>query len=138
DRYRHRFLSTPDLGSAALHLDDAGESFGDVLRYELDLDDFAVAVMRGGASKCLFHFLSTTYVWPKRVPQGHVVRWRIQRLVDARVTFEYRAEGDVALLNCVGEVACGHSTFSLSCTAFAQGMRSGAIASCLRRRPPTG
>ena len=68
DRYRHHFLSTPDLGSAALHLDDAGESFGNVLRYEFDLDDSAVAVVRGGASKCLFHLLSTTYVRSKRVP----------------------------------------------------------------------
>jgi hypothetical protein len=73
DRYWGFGLSTPDLGSAPLHLDDAGERFGDVLGYEFDLDDLAVAVVRGGASKCLLHFLPTAYVRTKRVSQGHIV-----------------------------------------------------------------
>src|SRR5262249_2418724 len=105
---------TSDLGSAALHFDDAGESFGYVLLYELDLDHFAVAVVRGGASKRLLHIPPTAYVRPERVPQRHVVRWRIQRLVDTRVTREYRAGGHVALFDRSGEVACWHSTVLLS------------------------
>ena len=68
--YRYYLLRPPDLGSAALHFDDAGESFGDVLRYEVYINDFAVAVVRGGASKRLLHILPTAYVRPERVPQG--------------------------------------------------------------------
>ena len=33
---RYYLVRTLDLGSAALHFDDAGESFGYVLRYEFD------------------------------------------------------------------------------------------------------
>src|SRR5262249_48608980 len=66
-------LSAPDLGSTPLHLDDAGERFGDILGDELDLHDLAVAVVRGGASKCLLHFLPPAYVRTKWVSQGHIV-----------------------------------------------------------------
>jgi hypothetical protein len=73
DRYWYYVLSTPDLSSAPFHLDDAREPFGDVLGYELDLDDLAVAVVRGGASKCLLYCLPTAYIRTKRVSQGHIV-----------------------------------------------------------------
>src|SRR5262249_25573235 len=117
DRYRCHVLSTPDLGSAPLHLDDTGERFGDVLRYEFDLDDLAVAVVRGGASKSLLHLLPTAYVRTKRVSEGHVFCRRIQRLVEARVTSEDRAEGRVTLFDRVNEVACRHLVISLQDSA---------------------
>src|SRR5438034_4436322 len=68
--------------------------------------------MRGGAGKCRFNLLPTAYVWPERIPQGHVIRQRVQRLVNTRVAFQYRPEGCVALFDRAGEVVCGHLAFS--------------------------
>jgi hypothetical protein len=45
DSQRYHFRGTPDLTSAALHLDDAGEIVGDVLRYEFDIGHCSVAVV---------------------------------------------------------------------------------------------
>src|SRR3989442_1426623 len=118
DSHRQHFLSTSDLTSTAFHLDDAGEVVGDVLRYEFDIGDFSVAVMRGGAGKCRFNLLPTAYVWPEGIPQGHVIRQRVQRLVNTRVAFQYRPEGCVALFDRAGEVVCGHIavSFRLGCS----------------------
>ena len=43
------FFGPSYLASTALHLHDAGEIVGDVLRYELDIGGFSVAIMRDGA-----------------------------------------------------------------------------------------
>src|SRR6266705_874843 len=112
DSHRYDFLSTSDLTSTAFHLDDAGESVGEVLGYEFDTSDLSVAVVGGGAGKCRLNLLPTAYVRPEGIPQGHVICQRVQRLVNTRVAFQYRPGGCVALFDCAGEVVCGHLTVS--------------------------
>jgi len=90
---RHYFLSTPDLGSTAFDLHDASEIIGDVLRYEFDISDFSIAVIQRSGGKGRFNFLATTHVRPEGIAQGHVIRERVQRLVNARVGLHYRPEG---------------------------------------------
>src|SRR5262249_1446735 len=67
-------------------------------------------IVRGGAGECRLNILPTAYVRPERIPQGHVICQRVQRLENFRVAFQYRPEGRVALFDCAGEVVCGHLT----------------------------
>jgi hypothetical protein len=122
DHYGCHVLSNPTFArprSTSTMQASVSETYSAI---SFDLDDLAVAVVGGSASKCLLHFLPAAYVGTKRVSQGHIVCLRIQRLVDARVTVEDRAEGRVALLGRVGKVACRHPTVP-PVLRVAQGMR---------------
>src|SRR5215212_3950293 len=85
---RSELLPPANLGLVALHLHDIGKLRVCVLRYQLEANDLAISVVRGGTLHSRGSLLPSTYGRAKGVSEGYVVSMGEHLLHRLGVSFE--------------------------------------------------